>query len=249
MKNNLLLILMVVSLIAPAYQLTAQSHKGKWMVEGNIGDLNFSNRKDMSVSGVGSRSQAKAYSVSVYPRIGYFITNSLVAGATLNFTYRLTKNDFYYSNGTQSTSGSSQLTTLGIAPFLRYYVLGKTSKNRLYVQVDGGVNSILSQKDKSTSYYENGTISGTSSGYQKGQTVFGEAFIGYNHFFTDNIAFNTAIGYSYNEQTTTFSNTGVFGNSTYVLPESQMKMKSTIFTWNFGFTLVFPGRKKDKTDK
>lgn len=84
----------------------SQTQKGNWLVGGSAG---FSSQSQ-------SGSSTTTTELSITPTAGYFISNNLAVGASLNF-------------GSQK-SGSTTVSTFGIGPMVRYYFaeLGKNAK-------------------------------------------------------------------------------------------------------------------------
>ncbi len=223
--------------------LTAQTKKGNWLAEGNLGNINLSNNKYEHASGpYTSKSDNQGFYISLYPRIGYFINDNFVIGTTLNISYQMNKYKSYGDNGVKSYDATYTGSSIGLSPFLRYYFT-KNSKNRLYGQIGGGMNVDIFSNSEATTFYDTGDISGTYKSPSKGQVISGEALIGFNHFFTDNIAFNSAIGYNYGKRIQ--NNTS---NSTYGGITSVQETKDTYVTgnvvWNFGFTIIIAGKKE-----
>lgn len=230
-------------IISTPKTLTSQTKKGNWLAEGNLGNINISNNKYESTSGANtSKSENQGYYISFFPRIGYFLNNNLVLGTTINFIYQSSKNNSYWNNGVKSYDGVSNGGSIGLSPFLRYYFT-KSSKNRFYGQLGGGMDIDIFRNNEATTYSETGEKSGIYENPSTGQNVSGEALIGFNHFFTDNVAFNSSIGYNYGKRTqntiSSSTNNGISNN--------QQETKSTATTgnvvWNFGFTIIISGKK------
>lgn len=245
MKKNQILSLAVLSLliISTPKTLTSQTKKGNWLAEGNLGNINLSNNKNESTYGTNtSKSENRGYYISLYPRIGYFINDNLVVGTTLNFSYQSNKYKSYWNNGVKSHDGVSNGSSIGLSPFLRYY-LTKNSKNRFYGQLGGGMNSDIFRNDEATTFYDNGDISGTNKNNSKGQVVSGEALIGFNHFFTENLAFNSSIGYNYGKRTQNTTSNSTYGGITNAPQENKSTNITGNVIWNFGFTFFISGKK------
>lgn len=128
-------------------------------------------------------------------------------------------------------------------PFVRYY-FGKSSATRFYGQVGGGVSLDLSHK-----YEEKDLINGDKykGNYpKKFNTVSGEALIGVNHFIAQNVAINAGLGYRYNSSKETISSTSInpAGNVSVTGPENKYTNKGGSLSWNVGFTMFIPCKKK-----
>lgn len=245
MKQNQILSLAIISLLIISIQntLISQTKKANWLAEGNLGNINLSNSKNESIYGTNtSKSENKGYYISLYPRIGYFLNDNIVLGTTLNFSYQSHKYKSYWNNGVKSYDGVYKGSSIGLSPFLRYFFT-KNSKNRLYGQLGGGMNIDIFRNDEATTFYDTGDKSGNYKNPSKGQVISGEALIGFNHFFTDNVAFNSSIGYNYNKRTQKTISSSTYGG----INNAQQETKSTAITgnviWNFGFTIIIAGKK------
>lgn len=232
-------------LISTPIMIKAQTKKGDWLAEGNLGNINLSNNNNESTLGTYvNRSENQSFYISLYPRIGYFINENFVIGTTLNYSYSLNNLSVYYENGIRSYEAKYVRSSIGLSPFLRYYFT-KNIKNRLYGQISGGMNVDISSNEEGTSFNEMGNINGSHKASTKGQLVFGEALIGFNHFFTNHLAFNSSIGYNYGRRIQNSTSNYTYGSSI----EPPQESKSTNLTgnaiWNFGFTIIIEGKKAD----
>lgn len=229
-RSYLLPALALTAAICGTTSLTAQTQKGKWLAEGNIGNLNFSNNKsETTYNGLTSRYQTNAWGVGVMPRAGYFVIDRLNIGASLQVYGSGSKSKSWSQYGELQTDGTSSSFSVGIAPYARYYFAGNASRNKLYAQVGGGVN--LAPVNKSTSTYYNGPTKVTST-YKAPDYIGynGDALLGFNHFFTESLAFNTALGYRFEQSRQ--KEKGLNG--------TDRKSISTYhrISWNFGFTFI-----------
>ncbi len=247
MKQKLALIISAISVLTltnPKISL-AQTKKGVWLAEGNLGNLSFYNNKNVSTSSTyTSRYDNQGCSISLYPRVGYFISDNIAVGASLSLNGQFNNYKSYRSNGIKSSDAKNSWGDVGLIPYLRYYFLGEDSKNKFYGQLGAGMSIQLFSEQESTSYYDTGEKSGSSTNPSNGYSVSGEALIGFNHFFTDNIAFNTAIGYSYKKQTQTSTSHSMYAGITTVFPETKNINEGGNVVWSFGFTMIIPGKSK-----
>lgn len=245
MKQYKILSLAIISLLVISIPKTlkAQTQKGSWFAEGNLGNVNLSNNKDESTFGSNFwKSENKGYFISLYPRIGYYINDNLVLGTTLNFNYQSNKYKFYWNNGVKSYDGIRYGSSIGLSPFLRYYFT-KNSNNRFYGQLGGGINIDMYRNDEGTTFYETGDISGTYKNSSNGQGVTGEALIGFNHFFNNNVAFNSSIGYNYVKKMLSTISNSTYGGITNAPQVTKNTNVIGNFIWNFGFTIIIAGKK------
>jgi hypothetical protein len=223
----------------------SQTQKGNWLLEGNIGDLSFDNQRNSTVGPGSSLSKSREYLFSLYPQAGYFVTDNIVIGTGLAFTYQSTHNLGYWPNGTgvssevQSKSGQA-----GLLPFFRYYI-GANKKNRFYAQLDGGLTVVLFRTTNVTTYDYSGKVEGTNKFDTQGQAFTSHLLLGFNHFFTESVAFNTSVGYGYNNWILDQRSSGTYLNFVLNNPQvSENTSKISSFVWNFGFTMCIPGHRK-----
>lgn len=245
MKPTKILSLAILSLliISIPKTLISQIKKGNWLVEGNLGNISILNNKNESTSGVNtSKSENQGYYISLYPRIGYFLNNNLVLGTTLNFSYRSSKNILNWTNGMKAFEGVSNGGSIGLSPFLRYYFT-KSSKNRFYGQLGGGMDIDIFQNYEANTYNERGEKSESYKNPSNGHDISGEALIGFNHFFTDHVAFNSSLGYNYSQRTQTTIYSSIYNGRTTTSPESKSISTTGNVIWNFGFTIIISGKK------
>lgn len=243
MRQILSLAILSFLIVSTPIKLTAQTHKGSWLAEGNLGNIQISNNKNELTSGpFTNKFEKKGFDFSLYPRIGYFVDNNFVIGTTLNFSYQTYRNKFW-DNNVKSYGGTFSESSIGLSPFLRYYFT-KNSKNRLYGQLGGGMNIDIFNKDEETTFNETGEISGSYKNSSKEHDINGEILIGFNHFFTGNVAFNSSIGYNCSKRIqNNTSNSEYYGNAS-----ASQETKNTTITgnvvWNFGFTIIIAGKKE-----
>lgn len=142
--------------------------------------------------------------------------------------------------------GKSSLAELDILPFVRYYFPSTNTQTRLYGQLGGGIGVAISYKNSSESYSSSGTVTNkTTYHYPKKPIAFtGEALVGVNHFLSQNVALNAAIGYSYtHRKVSSYSEQTYLGYPTNS-PEITNINSSNAFAWNVGFTMFIPCKKK-----
>jgi hypothetical protein len=247
MNYKLLSTIAIICLLSINQQVKAQSFKGKFLFEGNIGNIRFSKEKPTQSNYPNNYSYSnKIFSGILSLRVGYFISNAFVIGTGIDYSTLFQKSSSNSATYGGSSFSSTKMGSLGISPFVRYYFIGKTSKNKLYMQIEGKYNRDLFNTQTSTDYNANGSLdqsqklTNTFSSYSAG------ALLGFNHFFNDNVAFNTNIGYSYGKILQTSSNQytlSTFGSGTI---SSSKSIISHTLLWNFGFTLILGGKHKEE---
>jgi len=220
----------------------AQFSKGNWLVEGNIGDITFSNNKsDYSTPTTSSSTTSKGFSLDINPKAGYFVSNNLVTGLSLNVNLYNYKGDYNNAVGLKVSDYDSSGSQLTASPFLRYYFSG-TEKIRFYAQADAGYSINLSDKYKQTSY--NTTTGVITSTYAENAVKLKSGFsanglVGLNYFMSKNVALNTAIGYNYSKSSKSSNSTTVTvsGVST-TSPDFSYTYTYGGISWTAGFTMI-----------
>lgn len=114
-KNKLILTLLFLF----SCTIQAQITKGYWMLggDGRISSTTIV-RDDGAKNNYG-------YNVRIFPNVGYFFADKLIAGATVPLEYNRPK------GGTGSIS-------FGLSPFLRYYLLKAENRVNILAQISGG---------------------------------------------------------------------------------------------------------------
>lgn len=248
MKKLILLFTVAAFFLTPA--TNAQFVKGNWMAEGGIGNLSVSNNTFEQTNVSGARidyNKTKDFSIGIMPRMGYFVTNNLVVGTTFGINFSSTNvEELNASNGVKVTETKRSSIHLDFMPFLRYY-FGKTGTTRFYGQVGCGITTALSTKGEYKEFDNIGAVDYTSklNTPKKYFNFSGEALVGLNHFVSQNVAINAALGYRHisGKETTSYTNTLGIPTTT---PEVKHTIKGGTFSWNVGFTMIIPCKKKGK---
>ncbi len=228
-----------------AQTLNAQIQKGNWLVEGNLGNIVFSNNTQKSgTSPATTTTETRNYAISLYPRLAYLLTDNLALGATLSLGYQQYNFDYYASNALKTFDGKSNSAYAGLSPFLRYY-FGKNSKNRFYAQAGAGFSIDLLRKDDSKGYDAAGNITSTNKNTSDGQSFFGQAGIGFHHFFNEKVAFNSFIAYDYGKKTQNTTATATYPAGAPSLQKYSYSYLTGNLVWNFGLTVFLSGKKTD----
>lgn len=251
MKTKAILFLSAVALffsLIPSLT-NAQFKKGDMLVEGDLGNIIVGKTKTQSEQNgiVGAKQETNPFSIGISPRVGFFISKNFVVGTTLGLTYSSTKNKYTDPvTGIKSGDSKSSAFVLDFLPFVRYYFPGKSATTRFYGQIDGGIDLYLSQKNDSKDYDNAGVVTSTyKTNYpKKFNTISVEALLGVNHFVSQNVAINAALGYSYAKGTETTTTTYTQGNFTSTSTPQKYTSKGGAFVWNVGFTMLIPCKKK-----
>jgi hypothetical protein len=105
------IVLFAVSIII-SITAFSQLEKGTWLVGGNFSYTSSKNNSDAG-------SKTKAYTLSVYPNVGYFVAKKFVLGIRSAISKEASK--------ATGTSVYSKYTDFNLGPFARYYFLEKES--------------------------------------------------------------------------------------------------------------------------
>ncbi|MES2516435.1 MAG: hypothetical protein V4580_19945 [Bacteroidota bacterium] len=248
MKFKLRAFLALITLFSFNQVTNAQSFKGKWLLEGNLGNIHLSKDKTTQSSYPSTYVYiTKRFSGSVDQRIGYFVNNAVALGIGVNYGTSYEKSNSDHVAGIGYSNTSLKVGTLGLIPFIRCYLSGKNSNNKLYVQVEGNYNRALFNTQTLAYYKPNGNLDNTQKRTTNSSAYGGAVLIGFNHFFNEYLAFNTNIGYGHQRSKlvqlteVTFYPGGFTGNSGY-----SEKTVSNNLLWNFGFTFVLGGKHKEE---
>ncbi len=153
----------------------AQTEKGRWILGAQIG--NFTYQDQFSV---------KSFSGNLTPSAGYFVADGLALGTGIPFSFSTQK-----GNGVGIYGSHSSGTSIGLAPFVRYFI----GKNRLKPYL-GVAYSYSKSNSKNTQSDFNGSTDLTSKGHS---TAFTPT-LGVAYFFTRNLALNAGLNYNVNHQ-------------------------------------------------
>lgn len=180
-------ILSAALLVVCAGNLNAQTQKGTFM----MGDL-YRPGKAISYDSFGSSmnigfgslkyksddaedsSPTKLLNFNLMPRVGYFFANNFLVGIDLILASERQKEDMY----------KYTISTLGIGPFVRYYIPLK--KVLPFFEVDGSFGSLkykwASDQDEDTSTRSLNSIGGGAGlAFPLGRIVTFDMLVGYSH--------------------------------------------------------------------
>ncbi|WP_188557870.1 outer membrane beta-barrel protein [Hymenobacter glacieicola] len=149
----------------------AQTEKSSTYLGANVGNLSYRNDG-------GSNELA----VNVYPTAGIFLADNLLLGTGVQVGYERLS----FDNSTQKYRGHT--TTLGLLPFVRYYLPG-TGSHRFFGQAQGGV---VWTSSRVTIDYNTGEDDERKA--KSHDSAFGAA-LGYNYFLTPGAALEITAGY------------------------------------------------------
>ena len=125
--------------------------KGNWIVGGSLGSLGYS-------------FEGKSFNININPRAGYFVSDGIAIGASLN-------------GGLITAKHADDVWTYGVAPFIRYYVPeGSSSTGRFFGQGELGIAGSSIGKSADVAF-------GIGLGYAHfiTKSVALESVVGYNY--------------------------------------------------------------------
>jgi hypothetical protein len=243
-----LLLLIVAATIATTG--TAQFKKGNLLVETSLGNINLGNyNSSTETSGVTRKYDSKSFSIGLYPRVGFFVTDNVVVGTELSLSFYSSSSNDFNNNGVKTSDSKGSSFDIGLSPFLRYYFnAAKDSKGRFFAQVGGGFSTTASN-NYDYNYYSGTTGALTSKfkyNYPKKPYYYNaNILVGYNYMVASNVALNLNLGYNYRASNSeyTFTNTTAAGVAT-TSPTTINKNNSGNIDWRIGFTMFIPRNKK-----
>jgi hypothetical protein len=241
MKQSALFLIAACTLISSEV-ITAQPQKGDRLFEGGIGNLSYSvNQPNVLYSPNYTNYRGYNIAAAIYPGIGYFFSNRAAAGVVLDLSYSnsATLADWALTN-TPSVNDRSSNFHLVLTPYFRYYFAGKNA-NRFYAELHAGIGGGVADSHSDRSYSPNNPILSTSHTNTTSNQYQGGLMLGFNHFFTKNVAFHTAIGPDYNS----FHSTTTYSPYPFLLQPVTNVQGNINLSWRFGFTILFPKREKE----
>jgi hypothetical protein len=216
--------LLMGSLLAFAFHVSAQFKPGTLMVGSTLGSTTYtSGNSDYNYDNGNTRSISnKAYSLTAGPQLGVFISPNLVIGGTISATVTDNRsNTSTVTSGVQGTSESHSTNyTVGFGPFMRVYFANQPANNLFYMQIHGSLatGSGTSNGDgasPASTYHSTGSVTNILNWNAGGS-------LGITHFFSEHVGMDIAVGYLYsrsqsdnaNSTQTVNSNTGNTTTST-----------------------------------
>lgn len=142
--------------------------KGNWMVGGSLGSMGYS-------------FEGKSFNVNINPRAGYFVSDGIAVGLSLN-------------GGFQSVKEGDDIWTYGVAPFVRYFFPeGSSATGRFFGQGEVGIAGANNGSDVTFA-------AGVGLGYAHfiTRSVALEAVVGYNYSKANNASAQAQNGLGFN---------------------------------------------------
>jgi hypothetical protein len=248
MKKMAFLFVVTVFVMSFPQNGLAQTQKGNWLVEGNIGNFNFTKSNNHSnIDSITTRTESRSMYFSVYPRGAFFVMDNLAVGSTVGFSITDSKDKRINSFGIKDLETKNSYGLFELSPFIRYYFPCKKDKLKFYGQVGGGVFFDMYYILQQTYFNSAGEITSTFKSNTPKKKIGGlaEVMLGVNYFISKQIAVNASLGYQYfrSTQTNSFTTTSSSGNTTNS-PDDRYVAQSHRFSWLIGFTYTIPGKSK-----
>ncbi|ALD21979.1 outer membrane beta-barrel protein [Hymenobacter sp. DG25A] len=188
----------LIMLLGGAMLLTisasAQTEKGTVMLGLSGGNFGYSHDKNSNGSNI---------SASLSPSAGVFLMNNFLVGARVNVNYYYFSQNPYTITPVNPYHYTNEGLGYGLGPFARYYV-PSASRHRFFAEA--GVEFYKTRSSTRVEY--NGTeevnkMKNTHSGFH--------GALGYNYFFTPNIALEATIGYHHTDLSQAYSSGNLRG--------------------------------------
>lgn len=164
----------IIMLLSICSSIQAQTQKGRWQVGMQVGNITYQDH---------GQSASKSWSVRFTPAAGYFVAKNLVIGTgiplSINYASVGQSGSYYQGDDVFNTS-------LGLSPFIRYYV-GET---RLKPYLGVSYSYLYKTYKYSHSTFPIADISTTTY-----STVIAPS-IGLAYFISPQIAFNIDLSYN-----------------------------------------------------
>lgn len=195
--------------------LQAQNKKGNLMIGTYVGSGSYvsSNYKTTySYSPTEYKSEYKTFNIGIGPEVGWYITDRLVIGTSLNLSYYHQTSKSTNSSSTSSSSGTYSYFSFSAGPSVWLYLGKNNDKGMPFVWLGGGIGFYPSDN----SSYKNDPLTYDYS-YKSKNYVFWNfgPRVGYEHFFNKHFGLQYYIGYNYNHSSYKYNVTYTTGGTDY----------------------------------
>ena len=179
--------------------LTAQLHKGQWMVGGSA---DFSHGiTEYSISNFNNRTQQTVY--NFFPRVGYFFADRFVVGPRIQISNSKTNAKFvnYASVGSELLRDTKE-SGVGLGAFARYYFFKPQNKFNAFAEAaySYSFEKVTSQTQQISPSYSESHI---ESKYRANNYSL---MAGPVLFLSPKVSFEISVGYTYSQGTDKLSN-------------------------------------------
>lgn len=189
--KKLLFSILAITMSVAAF---SQVEKGSKLIGVGIGSIGYTNSESKtSYSNTPTiyNSDGNSFSLSVFPNVGWFISEKFALGGSVSISFYTSKSNSSNTGSSATSESKYNQPSFYIGPFARYY-FGGSSKGMPFVQ--GSLSFGLSG-GKSTSTSSSGSSSETKTNPKHDYSV--GAYFGYEHFISSYVGFYASIGVSY----------------------------------------------------
>jgi hypothetical protein len=144
----------------------------------------------------------------------------------------------FYENGEISSIYKGKGKTLGLIPYIRYYLPVKSFKHKFYGQLGLGASLSSLRRDGPITYNVNREIQSEYNGLSSNKVFSGEALLGYHYMISEGVALNTSIGYKYSQSSIKDNGSYTEGGVTIDYEEYVYNQMKTNLVWKLGFLFI-----------
>jgi hypothetical protein len=194
-------LVIVLAMSGPAF---SQNKKGNLFLGSYIGGTGLSfSTTDYSTAGSPGISTYKGsgFNIGVGPMIGYYFTDTIVGGASLDLYFTSSKSDSSISTSTATATDKASYIGTDIGPFLRIYFGDNNGKGMPFVQFDAGIffyplyTETYTPSSGSAYTYKLDSYSSWNVGVK----------LGYEHYINPFIGIEYYVGYEYSHSKQTYT--------------------------------------------
>ncbi len=239
MKRTLVLVLVFALALAPALPVFSQNKKGSFLIGTYVGGGGFgSNHSESTYSGIEPTTystDSNSFSLGFGPEIGYYFTNAIVGGLSLDIYFSSNKSESKNSFSPGTDTGKYSALSIGLGPFVRLYFGNPNGKGRPYVQAGTSIALYPSY----TSTYTQANGNGYTYKLDKYSSWQADITLGYEHYLNPVIGLYYYVGYLYSRYTSDYTYDYVVGS------DYSYKNKESGSAFEFGLGLqIHLGPKK-----
>ena len=239
-----------IVLILSSLQLAAQFKKGDRMVGASVVSIFYNNTTaDVTVGSATTHSLTKNYNFSINPMYGWFVSDKVVVGATLNIN-PTGQSVSYENNGNTYQKDKTNGLNLGAGAFARSY-FGNTGNFLPFGQLalNGGVI-----QQKTSGFYYGGTAPANYKSTYDGESSSGSfvnasALAGVTKKLSESVGLDIYLGYNYSSTKNNFHKTtqydlGMDGSiDNEIISETNSKYSSHGMLLGIGLQIFLEGKK------
>ena len=182
----------------------SQNKKGSFLIGTYLGGGGFgSNHSESTYSGSAESysSDVKSFSFGFGPEIGYYFTDAIVGGVSLDVYFSSNKSESKTTSSPGVGTGKYSAMSVGLGPFVRLYFGNPNGKGRPYVQA--GASVYLYPSYTSTYTQPNGT--GYSYKLDAYSSWSADITLGYEHYLNPTVGLYYYVGYVHGSYTSDYT--------------------------------------------